>query len=92
MIYRRDKRGLFVKSGSDEEDSDSRESDNPVFKALDTIKIRHQISTESTESQQNSKGFYAKNPRLIAYLYKNNLLLNFSFNRKSSSKSKSIQT
>ena len=57
MIYRKDKRGLFVKSGSDEEeDSDSRESDNPVFKALDTIKIRHQISTESTESQQNSKG------------------------------------
>ena len=61
MIYRKDKRGLFVKSGSDEEeDSDSRESDNPVFKALDTIKIRHQISTESSESQQNSKGDFSQ--------------------------------
>ena len=67
MIYRKDKRGLFVKSGSDEEDSDSRESDNPVFKALDTIKIRHQISTESTESQQNSKGDFlnVRNLRFI---------------------------
>ena len=56
MIYRKDKRGLLVKSGSDEEDSDSKESDNPVFKALNSIKIRHQISTESSESQLNSKG------------------------------------
>ena len=56
MIYRKDKRGLFVKSGSDEEDSDSRDSDNPVFKALERIKIRQQISVDSTESHMNSKG------------------------------------
>ena len=56
MMYRKDKRGLFVKSGSDEEDSDSRDSDNPVFKALERIKIRQQISVDSTESHMNSKG------------------------------------
>ena len=60
MIYRKDKRGLFVKSGSDEEDSDSRDSDNPVFKALDRIKIRQQISVDSTESHMNSKGSFQK--------------------------------
>ena len=59
MIYRKDKRGLFVKTGSDEEDSDSRESDNPVFKALERIKIR-QISVESSESHQNSRGSFQK--------------------------------
>ena len=60
MMYRKDKRGLFVKSGSDEEDSDSRDSDNPVFKALERIKIRQQISVDSTESHMNSKGSFQK--------------------------------
>ena len=60
MIYRKDKRGLFVKSGSDEEDSDSRDSDNPVFKALEKIKIRQRISVDSTESHMNSKGSFQK--------------------------------
>ena len=68
MIYRKDKRGLFVKSGSDEEDSDSRESDNPVFKALDTIKIRHQISTESTESHLISAKKSVKDLRRLSKL------------------------
>ena len=56
MIHRKDKHGLYIGSPASSEDAeDVKQKDNPVMRALDTIKLKTQISTDSERSSSSAK-------------------------------------